>query len=262
MATKGIDCATPLTAKTAQALAKLGIQFVCRYLVPEKYAWKRLTRTEAEAVTASGMQMVSVYETTANRASGGAAAGGPDGVAALAEAKLISQPLGSAIYFAVDYDAQAKDYDAIERYLKAAAAEIPEYNIGVYGSYAVIEEMAKRGAAKHFWQTYAWSGGKKSKLANIYQYQNATTLAGLGVDLDESYGSEGWWSTKEEPKAFTAEVIDRNGVAHPVPDEAVRLENGVTWIIARTFTDLVGGTVVYNKAQNKSTFDFSKVDIF
>ncbi|BBI31466.1 DUF1906 domain-containing protein [Cohnella abietis] len=196
--TKGIDCSTPLNASTAKALAQQGFQFVGRYLVPENYRWKRLTLAEANVITEAGMQVISVFETTANRASGGTEAGKADGAAALKEAKLLGQPTGSTIYFAVDYDAQPKDYDNIERYLKAATEQIPGYCSGVYGSYAVIEEMAKRKACTSFWQTYAWSSGKKSGNANVYQYKNDVVIGGISVDLNESYGSEGWWNTKGE----------------------------------------------------------------
>jgi hypothetical protein len=197
---KGIDCATPLTTERAKTIAAAGYQFVCRYLVPEQYAWKRLTKSEAEAISQTGMNIISVWETTADRAAGGASAGKPDGVAALKEAQSIGQPLGSAIYFAVDFDAQPKHYDAIERYLRAAGEAIPGYEVGVYGSCAVVEEMIRRSAARHAWQTYAWSHGQKSQHANIYQYKNGQQMAGITVDLNESYGGEGWWNTMTNTK--------------------------------------------------------------
>jgi hypothetical protein len=193
---KGIDCATPLTAATAGDLAAAGMKFACRYLVPEQYAWKRLKRSEAEFITAAGMQIISVFETSASRAAGGAVAGQADGTAAYKEAQLICQPTGTAIYFAVDYDAQPVDYDAIEAYLRTAGEQIPGYAVGVYGSYAVIEEMARRGVAKHFWQTYAWSRGQKSQATNVYQHKNDISMVGIGVDLNESFGNEGFWNAK------------------------------------------------------------------
>jgi hypothetical protein len=196
--TKGVDCAVPLTAEKAKAMAAAGMRFACRYLVPAQYAWKRLTRAEAEAITAAGLKIVSVFQRGQKDAAGGAANGTRDGKAAYQEAKAIGQLAGTAIYFAVDFDAQPKDYDAIEAYLRAAAKELPGYNVGVYGSYAVVEEMARRGAAKHFWQTYAWSRGKISKCANLYQYKNGQTLAGHTVDFNESYGNEGWWDTNPQ----------------------------------------------------------------
>ncbi|WP_309479062.1 DUF1906 domain-containing protein [Brevibacillus agri] len=195
---KGIDCAVPLTADKAKAMAAAGMKFVCRYLVPASMAWKRLTRPEAEAITATGMKIVSVFQRGANGAAGGATNGTRDGKAAYQEAKLIGQPEGTAIYFAVDFDAQPKDYGAIEAYLRAAAKELPGYLVGVYGSYAVVEEMARRKACTHFWQTYAWSKGQLSKSANIYQYKNGQTLAGHNVDYNDGLGNEGWWDTNPQ----------------------------------------------------------------
>lgn len=199
--TKGIDCAVPLTAEKAKAMYAAGMRFACRYLVPESMAWKRLTRAEAEAITAAGMKIVSVFQRGQKDAAGGAANGSRDGKAAYQEAKLIGQPEGTAIYFAVDYDAQPKDYDAIEAYLRAAGTAImgnvpaKGYYLGVYGSYAVVEEMSKRIPGIRVWQTYAWSGGKRSAKANIYQYLNGQILAGHTVDFNDGLGNEGWWDT-------------------------------------------------------------------
>jgi len=205
---KGIDCATPLNAATIKSLVAAGIGFACRYLVPEQYAWKRLTRSETELITAAGMQIMSVFEISASRPIGGAAAGQTDGAAAYKEAQLIGQPIGTAIYFAVDYDAQPADYNAIETYLRAAGEQIPGYAVGVYGSYAVIEEMARREVAKHFWQTLAWSRGQKSQKTNVYQYKNDVSMAGIGIDLNESFGNEGFWNT-EVKKKMSAEDANK-----------------------------------------------------
>ncbi|MFC5528460.1 glycoside hydrolase domain-containing protein [Cohnella yongneupensis] len=189
----GVDCAQPLNATKAKAVAGQGAKFVARYLVPEEYKWKRLTLSEAQAIAAAGMQIVSAFETKANRPEGGALAGTEDGSKAYKEAIAIGQPVGTAIYFAVDYDTGPKDYDTIEAYLRAAAMAIPGYEVGAYGEYEIIEEMAKRGAAKHFWQTYAWSAGKKSAHADIWQYKNNTVLAGHPVDFNESYRTDVGW---------------------------------------------------------------------
>jgi len=202
---KGIDCATPLNFAAAVAMANLGYQFAARYLVPASYAWKRLTLSEAESITRAGLQIVSVFETIADRSAGGTAAGQADGKTALKEALAIGQPAGSTIYFAVDYDAQIKDYDAIESYLRSASQQISGYRSGVYGSYAVVEEMAMRQACNCYWQTYAWSRGKKSERANLYQYQNDVKIGGITMDLNECYGGEGWWNTKKEAKSMMSQ---------------------------------------------------------
>ncbi|EPR12511.1 DUF1906 domain-containing protein [Ruminiclostridium papyrosolvens] len=199
---KGIDYTTQTTATQAKALKAAGYNFVCRYLVPESMAWKRLTKTEAETLTNAGLNIVSVYEASANGALKGAIQGTNDGKAAYAEAKKVGQPTGSTIYFAVDFDAQPADYPAIYAYLTAAQAQIPGYNVGVYGSYAICEIMYKRGI-KYCWQTYAWSRGKRSQHANIYQYKNGQIVHGINCDLNESFGNEGFWNLNPASKEMT-----------------------------------------------------------
>ncbi|MEK0312491.1 DUF1906 domain-containing protein [Cohnella sp. 56] len=228
---KGIDKATPFTAAQAKTLAAAGYEFAARYLVPPSYAWKRMTSDEAKLITAAGMQIVSVFETTANRAASGADAGRNDGAAAYAEALAVGQPKGTAIYFAVDYDAQQRDYDNIEAYLKAAAKQTTGYKTGVYGSYAVVEEMAKRGACTHFWQTYAWSKGKRSSRANILQYKIDTKVSGIALDLNESYGNEGWWNAN--PPAPPEEEITMK------PEDADKIIKflSAAWFAATTKAD-------------------------
>lgn len=194
----GIDCAQPLTASKAKALAAAGAKFAVRYLVPASYQWKRLIRAEADAIMVAGMRLASVYQEGARAPAGGATAGTADGRKALAEAKAIGQPIGSAIFFAVDYDAHEGDFAAIEAYLRAAAVELPGYHVGVYGHCGVIEAMAARKACRYFWQTYAWSGGKKSKYAHLWQYENDTTLAGHPVDLCECYDVSIFWGEARE----------------------------------------------------------------
>jgi hypothetical protein len=193
---QGFDCATPLTQDIATAFVNDGNVFVARYLTPS--GWKKLTRSEAEIITAAGLQIVSVFETTANRAAGGAPNGHTDGALALSLAQELGQPVGSTIYFAVDFDTNS--FDVISAYLRAASTHIVGYDTGVYGSYGVVEAMKDSGACSKFWQTYAWSRGNKSESINIYQYDCGPTgqgfeKNGIGVDLDESFGNEGWWNT-------------------------------------------------------------------
>jgi hypothetical protein len=194
---KGLDYTVQTTPELAKAFVSEGIAFVCRYLVPERYSWKRLTKQEAKVISEAGLNIVSVFESTANRPKSGAEAGKADGITALAEAKIVGQPQGSAIYFAVDYDAQPIDYPAIEAYLKAAQAQIPGYHVGVYASHNVCLAMFNRGIT-HLWQTYAWSKGKLTTHANVYQHKNGQKVAGITADLNNSYGGEGWWSTRVE----------------------------------------------------------------
>lgn len=237
---KGIDCTTAITNTTGMALKAAGYDFAARYLVPDAYRWKRLTGTEAAAITNSGLKILSVFETSANRPSGGAANGTEDGTAAYKEAVAIGQPAGTAIYFACDYNAGASDYDAIEQYLKAAASKITGYSAGLYAGYNVVEEMAKRKACGYFWQTYAWSGGNRSKSANVYQYNNGVILNGISVDLNESYGNEGFWDYSTPAWLDWESIIKKASI------------NPDAWIAA----------IKKAVAASKSGSDLGKVDIF
>jgi hypothetical protein len=137
---------------------------------------------------------MTVFETYADRAKEGADAGREDGALALQCAQELSIPTSAILYFAVDFDAQSGDMDAIEEYLMTAKANIGDYDIGVYGSFDVISEMGKRGVCKGHWQTYAWSHGFTSSYMNVYQYQNGEEYAGIAVDYNEADSLVGMWS--------------------------------------------------------------------
>ncbi len=109
-------------------------------------------------------------------------------------------PGSGVIYFSVDFAAQEADMDAIEAYLLAAREQTGEYETGVYGSFDVVEEMARRGACSCFWQCFAWSEGRISGRSSVYQEKNGMVVAGVGVDVDEcrDMDAAGIWSYEED----------------------------------------------------------------
>ncbi|WEK53308.1 MAG: DUF1906 domain-containing protein [Candidatus Cohnella colombiensis] len=247
----GIDCATPLTGTTAKAVATEGAKFAVRYLVPKGYAWKRLTVAEVGHIQDAGLKVASVFQEGTAAPLGGAELGTIDGKKALSEAKLIGQPLSSAIFFAVDYDAKAADYDSFEAYLRAAQRELPGYHVGIYGHYGVIEEMAKRGACKYFWQTYAWSNGKKSDKAHLYQYKNDTKLGGVAVDFNEAYTEEVFWGSGVSVDSSDVPLI--TAIVYGKKIEGAKLIDGVTMLPLRAVADAIGGKVTWDQASNTAT---------
>ncbi len=154
---------------------------------------------------ATGLQILSVFQRTADRVKGGAAFGTADGAAALAQARTIGQPSGTAIYYAVDYDAPARDYDTVEAYLRAAAEQMPGYKLGVYGKHAVVEEMAKRIPGIYCWQTYAWSRSRVSDQAAVYQRLNDVTVNGHNIDWNDQYKEAGLWPAQQPQPITTKE---------------------------------------------------------
>lgn len=226
MAKQGFDCAATLTAPVANMFKRDGKDFVCRYLVPS--GWKRLTKVEADIITAAGLQIVSVFETTEDRALGGREAGLEDGAAAERVAAEVSQPAGSCIYFAVDFDVKPDQMETVIEYIRGASEATPNYSTGVYGCCALIEAAVAASACSHFWQTLAWSHGLKSEYANIYQCDNGPEgqgmcINGIDVDLDESHGNEGWWNTAPAPVEAPAEepVVEEPPTPPPFPFDQV-----------------------------------------
>lgn len=202
MASKGFDCATPLTEATAAAFKADGMEFVCRYLVPS--GWKALTKAEVDLICAAGLQIVSVFETAADRALGGYAAGLADGATAVKVADQIGQPEGTTIYFAVDFDAaSAWEFAQVVDYIRGASLATPNYRSGVYGSYDVMGVVQSAGAGSMYWQTRAWSRGQVADGIHIYQYDCGPSglglpMHGIQVDLNEGYGDYGGWTINQK----------------------------------------------------------------
>lgn len=196
---RGIDCASRLTREKAEALYSLGYRFAGRYVVPTvgSTAWKALTLPEAEAIRASGMDILCIFELDAARAGRGEAVGAQDGDLALACARALGIPAGTTLYFAVDYYPTAAEMPQIEAYLRAAGARIAPYTLGVYGCYDVVEYLAARDVCRHYWQCVAWSGGKISEKADLYQATGNVEVAGVLVDQNERYREAGLWKSAD-----------------------------------------------------------------
>ncbi|EGW36447.1 DUF1906 domain-containing protein, partial [Desulfosporosinus sp. OT] len=167
----GIDCATKLTVSSAQALNKAGILSVGRYL--GRNSWKGLTLDEVKAIHDAGMSIFLIWELAPTKRDYFTYTKGvSDAAAAIVEAKYLGAPDGVAIYFTVDYDAQASDMSAIKDYFQGVKDGLGgKYLMGVYGSYAVMQAIK----ADRYFQTYAWSGGKKAP-NHIYQYSNDVSV--------------------------------------------------------------------------------------
>lgn len=198
---RGIDCASRLTREKASALYSLGYRFAGRYVVPTvgSTAWKALTLPEAEAIRASGMDILCIFELDAARAGRGEAVGAQDGDLALSCARALGIPAGTTLYFAVDYYPAAAEMPQIEAYLRAAGARIAPYTLGVYGCYDVVEYLSARHVCRHYWQCVGWSGGKISANADLYQATGNVNVAGVLVDQNERYREAGLWKSADAP---------------------------------------------------------------
>jgi Rv2525c-like, glycoside hydrolase-like domain/Putative peptidoglycan binding domain/Fibronectin type III domain len=176
----------------AQALWNAGVTFIARYLSPAPNS-KNLTANEVRSCLAAGIDIITVWETTATRMLSGFAAGVSDA----RTADVMVNGFGMAgipIYFACDFDATSAQQTAINAYLDGVASVIGRARTGIYGGYWPVKRAKDAGKATWLWQTYAWSGGNKDPRINLYQYSNGRSLAGISVDFDTSMtGDFGQW---------------------------------------------------------------------
>ncbi|WP_246250886.1 glycoside hydrolase domain-containing protein [Actinomadura litoris] len=180
------------------ALRKAGVRFACRYL--SRDAGKNLTRGEAEELSAAGIWLVVVWETTASRALSGRAGGAADARAAEAQARACGMPDGRPIYFAVDWDASTGQQATINAYLDGAASVIGRERVGMYAGYGPIKRAFDAEKITFGWQTYAWSGGRWDSRAQLQQYSNDERINGVGLDYDRAVKDDyGQWMVGEDP---------------------------------------------------------------
>jgi|SRR5579875_31595 len=181
-----IDTPKKITAAIAAELKQNGVTHVGRYLAGrEPWLWKGLTIDEAKTILASGLNLFSIFEKGPTEVSYFTSAQAQkDAKDAMDWAKAVGQPNGTAIYFTVDYDAQSKDFPSILAYFKALKSSLNGYKIGAYGKYDVLNMLHANNAADYWFQTIAWSGGKRCSFNNLYQFQCDKTMCGIDVDFN------------------------------------------------------------------------------
>lgn len=172
----------------AAALEAVHVNTVMRYVSTPGNP-KNITAAEYRALTAAGITVGLVYETTADWMLGGYGAGLAAARAARAQASAVGYPATRRLWYAADFDATSVQVGVILGALRGCAdAEGSPAPVAVYGGYAVVEAAAAAGYAAP-WQTIAWSGGKISPAAVLYQNGRTTTCGGVQVDINDIYGA-------------------------------------------------------------------------
>ena len=161
-----------------QALRSAGVKFVGRYFSFDP--GKNVNAAEYRRLTALGIGCVVVWETTADRALAGEAAGQSDAHNAESQRVRCGMPASQPIHFAVDFEAAGPD---VEAYFRGVHAVLKD-RAGVYGGYEVVKHLFDTGLVGHGWQTYAWSGGQWDPRALVRQYSNGHVLGGVSCDYD------------------------------------------------------------------------------
>lgn len=166
----------------AEAIRNAGKTFIMRYLYPDEQGGKGLDLSEVQDARANGLLIGTVYESSGSRALDGYAAGQADAHTSAGQLSALGMD-GNVVYFAVDFDATPDQYETIGQYLDGAASVLGKNKVGLYAGVGPIDALCGGARADYGWQTYAWSGGRVSGNANVYQYLNGQTLNGGGVDL-------------------------------------------------------------------------------
>lgn len=158
---------------------------------------KNLTRSEADDLAAHGVWCAVVFETTAQRAGAGRAAGVTDAQRAISQAITCGKPTDRPIYFAVDYDAEPA---AVAPYFQGLISVLGVSRVGGYGGYRVIKYLLDNRLITYAWQTVAWSGGKWDPRAHIRQLLGTQTINGVSCDRDVLYATDyGQWKPGVSP---------------------------------------------------------------
>jgi glycoside hydrolase-like protein len=191
--THGIDLATDSSDVLGQ-LRGFPVNFVARYYRDPASRWPALTPSEAQRLSAAGLNIVTVWEWRSNNPSYFSyATGYNDALSAQRQAKAVGQPPGSAIYFAVDFNARGAQLYQVDQYFRGIAAGLaaagggrPEYKVGVYGSGAVCGAVRAAGLAQYAWLSgsAAWEGTAGYSGWNIKQAAAGARFANLSFSHD------------------------------------------------------------------------------
>lgn len=204
---RGIDLPTD-ARDVSMELKGSRLDFVARYYRDATSRWPSLSAEEARMVSSAGMKLVALWESHShNPAYFSYASGYSDAVTAYRQAKAIGQPAGSAIYFAVDFNAQAADITGpVDQYfrgivagLAAAAQRAPQYRVGVYGSGAVCGYLKGARLAEYAWlsNSTAWAGYSSFTGWNIRQGERSPSLS-FSQDSNEARGEYGGFQIASE----------------------------------------------------------------
>jgi hypothetical protein len=179
--------------------------FAIRYISQGTTGGKNIGPAELDQLHATGFGVGIVWETTAGFMTGGAAQAASDAPRVTQWIAQLGLPAGVRIFFALDVDPTPAQLAASFAYLQRMAAAVGWPRVSGYGSAAAVDYWAARCPAPGgWWQTYAWSGGRVSPNAALWQYQNGQTAINgvqLGGTVDRVRllvppASSGlWWPT-------------------------------------------------------------------
>lgn len=189
--------------------------FACRYLGGDE---RCLVVPERISLTTNGIPIVAIKETTGKDFRFGTPAGVEIARQAEADLASVGLPPTQPFYVTVDDDTTEADLELLRQYLTGVASVIGLARVGIYGSADVLDFCFDNHLATYFWQTTAWSGGRLSVHAHLYQYEYNLWIAGTNCDATEAlqphYGQSSDFTNPPSPEG---PPVATKKYAKPIP---------------------------------------------
>jgi subtilisin family serine protease len=206
-----------------ESLRARGVTAIGRYY--SSRAWKRLTRAEAAAITAQGMKIFTVFEDD----------GDPNltrdnglnhAQIAIAQARDVGQPTGSAIYFALEHlpgGYKRRHVEGIMDYVAGLRDGLAgRYELGIYSSGVVLDALLNAGACEYTWLSASMSfeGSREFYASNRWSIAQVTADGrpqidqnwdGVSVDVNQAKADFGQF--KVEVTTNTMAALTSIGIA-------------------------------------------------
>ena len=228
---RGIDLPTDASDVLSE-IKGFPIDFVARYYRAPESRWPSLSPSEVQRISALGLKIVTVWEWhSRDPAYFSYASGYFDAASAYRQAKSVGQPPGSAIYFAVDFNARGQGLYQVDQYFRGVYAGFanagrgrPEYKIGVYGSGAVCALIKGERLAQYAWLSgsTAWEGSSSYADWNIRQAAQGARFTNLAFAHDANDAKEDYGGFRlggyGPPPSVMAAVAPEQPAAPPPPE--------------------------------------------
>jgi hypothetical protein len=188
-----------------QLLKDKGVGCVGRYY--SSSAWKRLTKPEAQAVSAAGLKLFTIFENSGDPELS-VDSGTHDAQIATQQARTVGQPPGSAIYFALEHLPNGythADIPGVKDYLEGIRSAVQgQYKLGVYSDGVICDALLSAGLID-----YAWLSASTSFEGTKTFYQSGRWAlaqkavdrdwSGISVDTDEAKADFGQFVVASAP---------------------------------------------------------------
>jgi hypothetical protein len=227
---RGVDLAID-SSTLVNEIKHARLNFVARYYRDPASRWPALSPREIQSLSTLDTNIVTVWEYHSGKVQYFTyATGYYEALSAYRQAKSLGQPEGSAIYFAVDFNAREQDLYWVDQYFRGVRAGLstagngrPEYKIGVYGSGAVCTLIKGEHLAEYSWLSgsTAWEGTSSYAAWNIKQAPLGMRYPSLSFDHDVNEAREDYggfrFAADGRPPMVTADVAPAPEAAAPQP---------------------------------------------